>query len=153
MSITDELREYVRHYSVAGSSKDKTLTAIADRIDEAHKHAIAYVDDRDPETMAEHGWVKLPVDADGEPLRVGDEIEYPNGARDTVRFATISPIGWAVNDRGWKPEAMRHHHPPTVEDVLFESLRHFGAVDERTPDVDEWLHEHAKRLRLAGEGE
>lgn len=58
MSITDELREYVRHYSVAGSSKDKTLTAIADRIDIAHKHAIGYVDDRDPETMAEHGWVR-----------------------------------------------------------------------------------------------
>lgn len=40
MSITDELREYVRHYSVAGSSKDKTLTAIADRIDVEHEKAI-----------------------------------------------------------------------------------------------------------------
>lgn len=48
------------------------------------------------------------------------------------------------NESLFKPE-------PTVEDVLFESLRHFGAVEERTPEVDAWLHEQAKRLKLAGD--
>ena len=46
------------------------------------------------------------------------------------------------NERLFRPK-------PTVEDVLFDSLKHFGAVEERTPSVDEWLHEQAKRLRLA----
>ena len=100
-------------------------------------------------------YILLPLDAEGEPLRVGDEIEYPNGARDSVRFATISPIGWAVNDRGWKPEAMRHHRPPTVEDVL----REFGekVIDSQIPGVhptyEEAIAEYAKRLRIAGEDE
>lgn len=39
----------------------------------------------------------------------------------------------------------------TVEDVLYESLKHFGAVEERTPEVEEWLHEQAAKLRLAGD--
>lgn len=100
------------------------------------------------------GYIELPVDADGEPLRVGDEIEYPNGARDTVRFATISPIGWAVNDRGWVPEVMRHHHPPTVEDVLreFADLVRKERIELATISEDT-IAEYAKRLRLAGEGE
>ncbi len=41
MSITDELREYVSHYSVAGSTKDKLLTALADRIDAEHEKAMS----------------------------------------------------------------------------------------------------------------
>lgn len=36
----------------------------------------------------------------------------------------------------------------TVEDVLYESLKHFGAVEERTPEVEEWLHEQAAKLQL-----
>lgn len=182
MSITDELRE-AAHY-MADPTHDflplvvsGDLLAIADRIDAEHQKAL-------DEWKAEHGqmwlkgysechaellegnetlasdlegcgWIRLPVDADGVPLRVGDEIEYPNGARDTVRFATISPIGWAVNDRGWKPEAMRHHHPPTVEDVLEQFLTAYDDADEgqlgiTTRDV---IAEYAAKLRLAGEGE
>lgn len=98
------------------------------------------------------GWVRLPKDADGVPLRVGDEIEYPNGARDTVRFATISPIGWAVNDRGWVPEAVRHHHPPTVEDVLKEFAdRVCNSGHQWGLDAADTIAEYAKRLRLVGE--
>ena len=84
--ITDELREYVQDWRDTPSLMDdldrgdidgilEDFLRIADRIDIAHKHAIGYVDDRDPETMAEHGWVRLPVDADGVPIHIGDRME------------------------------------------------------------------------------
>lgn len=159
-----------------GSIGQDRLLAIADRIDAEHQKAEdewkakdgqtwlrGYAEFRAElmegnETLASDlercGWIRLPLDAEGEPLRVGDEIEYPNGARDTVRFATISPIGWAVNDRGWVPEVMRHHHPPTVKYVLEGFARAYDDIGGR-PDEDElWeklLAEYAQKLRLAEE--
>ena len=175
MSITDELRVYTEK-QIKWVDMTKVhyheLFRIADRIDAEHQKALdewkaengqmwlkGYSECHAElmegnETLASDlercGWVRLPLDADGVPLRVGDEIEYPNGARDTVRFATISPIGWAVNDRGWVPEAVRHHHPPTVEDVLRAMC---VEIDRRCEsghiDYDELFAEYAKRLRLA----
>ena len=175
MSITDELREWTRTHTVNCSDNRIALVAISDRIDAEHEKAL-------DEWKAEHGqmwlkgysechaellegnetlasdlercgWIRLPKDADGVTLRVGDEIEYPNGARDTVRFATISPIGWAVNDRGWKPEAMRHYTSPTVEDVLREFadryLDYEGIPSAGRRGVGEALmDEYAAMLRL-----
>lgn len=54
MSITDELREWFNNRALLGDGYAE-LTAIADRIDERHKHAIGYIDDRDPDIMAENG--------------------------------------------------------------------------------------------------
>lgn len=54
----------------------------------------------------------------------------------------------------WLAKNARLFRPkPTVEDVLYDSLRHFGAVEERTPEVEEWLRKQAAKLRLAGEDE
>ena len=156
MSITDELRECANEYSVF--AQPSRLLRIADRIDAEHERACK----EQFACGAEHGigasieaseyqsrgWMKLPVDADGVPIRVGDRIEYLTGGRDIVRFVTLNGDGWMVNERGWKPCTMRHYTPPTVEDVLFDALKHFGAVEEHTPEVDEWLAEYAAKLRL-----
>lgn len=155
MSITDELRTWMYGHTVNCSDNRIALVAIADRIDATYEEdvntACKLANSLSADELDERGWIRLPVDADGEPLRVGDEIEYPNGARDTVRFATISPIGWAVNDRGWKPEAMRHHHPPTVEDVLREFAE---SIKGQNADFAELvIAEYAAKLRLAGDGE
>lgn len=96
--------------------------------------------------------VPLPLDADGVPIHVGDWITGKWDAKAKVVAITSEDVYW------WEPDGchwchayeVRHHHAPTVEDVLYESLRHFGAVEERTPEVDEWLHEQAAKLRLAG---
>ena len=122
MSITDELREVAVKTECANGRCEKLyrgdLEHIADRIDIAYKHAIGYVDDRDPETMAENGWVKLPVDADGVPIHIGDMVEYLTGGRDVVRFITLNGSGWTVNERGWEACTMRHHHALTVKATL-----------------------------------
>lgn len=183
MSITDELREciatavwqYENDIKTAYIPKDR-LTAIADRIDEAHKHAIGYVADYDPETMAENGWVKLPVDADGVPIHIGDVMEgvdkYDSlknvmGKVITVSFESdgiveVAVRAWSSDGKSWHrayldsdASVYRHYHEPTVEDVLREFAEKI--TDSQIPNVhptyEEAIAEYAAKLRLAGEGE
>ena len=103
--------------------------------------------------------VPLPVDADGVPIHVGERVQLIGNDPSTVSHMSLAGDGWRVyvkydGDLGTgsgEPSRIRHHHTPTVEDVLYDSLRHFGAVEERTPEVEEWLHEQAAKLRLAGD--
>ena len=166
MSITDELRRVIEDPLLGYAPQDqhiKILTEIADRIDIAHKHAIGYVDDRDPETMAENGWVKLPADADGEPIHIGDVMESKGsdflfGENSfEVRSMRCDECGWEVYDRlggRYAPSLLQHHHAPTVEDVLREMLYKAHIYDrqemELLPDL---IAEYATKLRLAGDAE
>lgn len=106
------------------------------------------------------GWVRLPLGADGEPIHVGDSVEIIGGEYGTaVAIELCEDGGWNVSMRptGWDTptlfaaESVRHHHPPTVEDVLREM------IDELFVDVcddpDATIAEYAARLRLAGEDE
>ena len=89
MSITDELREYA---STRISPNKGLLLAIADRIDAEHERLMQeqpFTIDMVPmtdERMAEHGWMRLPKDADGEPVHLGDVMEVESM---TFRVASI----------------------------------------------------------------
>lgn len=167
MSITDELRKWAEDNTLqdrvlttcppqhAVHGVLETLLRIADRIDIAHKHAIGYVDDRDPETMAENGWVRLPKDADGEYIHIGDRVE------DNERVVRI-----VLTDGSWEPSVyietlpnvlheyfcheISHYHEPTVEDVLREFYVYAERGKERhREDVDDAvLAEYAAKLKL-----
>lgn len=76
----------------------------------------------DPETH-----VELPVDADGVPIRIGDEMDFSEG----VRGLTVLGIGtsdahdgdmgvFVLDDDGytWFNARFLHHHRPTVKEVL-----------------------------------
>ena len=161
MSITDELRECINERGVF--AQPSRLLRIADRIDAEHERATAGCIHYDPERHycavhggTEHGWVRLPVDADGVPIRIGDRIEYLTGGRDIVRFVTLNGDGWMVNERGWKPCTMRHYAPPTVEDVLTEFAQRNAEIPNDESGAEPFkalLAEYAAKLRLAGEGE
>jgi hypothetical protein len=173
MSITDELMEWARRNLYYKKRFDE-LTAIANRIEEAHKHAIGYVDDRDHETMAENGWVRLPVDADGVPIRIGDVMEgidkydtlkKVKGKVITVSFesdgtADVAIQAWNSDGKSWHrtyldsgASVYRHYHEPTVEDVLREFSCVLMGKREFDGDVTEAVAEYAAKLRLAGETE
>ena len=157
MSITDELREWGNRWEDAVADE---IDAIADRIDAEYKHAIGYVDDRDPETMWENGWVKLPVDADGVPIHVGDTVEEVGENptwytvcgvgtlqdRPAVFYGNPSEYGYAD---GWDfAERVRHVQPDSWERIIEDA----GNSDK---DGHEWA-EYAAALvercrRLAGE--
>ena len=150
MAITDELRKWAQ---ICGIKYDSKLYEIADNIDAAHRAALeklaAQVDE------SEDGWVRLPVDADGVPIRVGDVVEWvdePNVSR-VVSSIQLAEDGWwvYVGGTGRRPDKYRHHHEPTVEDVLREFAREIDADAYGITDAK--VAEFAARLRLAGEGE
>lgn len=114
MSITDELREWwVHRFPVMDGNLHNDFTAIANRIDIAHKHAIGYVDDRDPETMAENGWVRLPKDADGEYIHIGDRME--NNER-VVRIV--------LTDDSWEPSVYVEKQPNVLHEYFCHEVSH-----------------------------
>lgn len=189
MSITDELRQVAAKTEEANGRCGKLyrgdLDRIADRIDAEHQKAL-------DEWKAEHGqmwlkgysechaelmegnetlasdlercgWVRLPVDADGVPIRVGDvvtmQLLFGGESKPLVvdrmelshgRDGDLWCIALDTDEGCWnQPSLMRHYTPPTVEDVL----REFADEVRRCCDTADTIAEYAKRLRLAGEGE
>ena len=176
MSITDELREYSKT-ATASPAVFKELTDIADRIDKRHAKARdkAYDDgvcdgiDADKNAM---GYIKLPVDADGVPIHIGDELcgyGRPNGG---VFCKAVNERMVLVGEKDdgykmwllWDGSECHHYHAPTVEDVLrefaekmVENTAMYVAeswdADERDEADAAAIAEYAAKLRLAGESE
>lgn len=156
MSITDELRRWKVNIHPRLSPEDVLqlqceLNAIAHRIDVAHKHAIECIDNRDPETMTENGWVKLPVDADGVPICIGDMLkdDAEFKSEGVVECLMLDGTGWFVGfGNGWADETIhewRHYHKPTVEDVLHNLI---CDIEEGVRDEREIIAEYAAKLLL-----
>ena len=164
MSITDELREWAHGFTDLYVSNERQLIAIADRIDEQHKHAVmSAMNDAlyhaNDESMAELGWVRLPKDADGEVIHIGDRVE--NNER-VVRIVLTDGIWEPSVYVEKRPNVLReyfcneisHYHEPTVEDVLTKMLEQaVGYSDAHTTVAANAIAEYAAKLRLAGEGE
>jgi hypothetical protein len=146
------------------------LLAIANRIDAEHEAKVSYwqsasykdgydegfasADDwlaQHEDAMAEHGWVKLPVDADGEYIHAGDVLD---GYGKTIEVVELrhGRSGWLLISRdgnGYDDTfAFTHHHKPTVEDVLREFAYGLGV-----PVADSYIAASAAKLRLAGDAE
>lgn len=164
MSITDELREFSKT-TTGFPAIFKELTDIADRIDERHaKDALSEyiqgyntgfdvasdeVEDADElRERMEREYTKLPVDADGVPWRIGDVTE----SGQTIKAMGLNKYGWyflgTVNEID--PSIHRHHHEPTVEDVLREFFSRYVTTKPKDED-DAIIAEYAAKLRLAGE--
>ena len=167
MSITDELREYALGWD-EGNRVRRDLTAIADRIDAEHERELAEQQDSltvgmqpmTEENMAEGGWVRGPLDADGKMWRSGDMSDSNWGVIEGIAYEDGR---WLVSGHDtsapWIPaDSIRHHHvKPTVEDVL----REFGdevwnrccaGATESDSGIDELVAECAAKLRLADDG-
>lgn len=186
MSITDELRKVAAKTECANGRCEKLyrgdLEHIADRIDVEHDKALNSVDDaydsgynvgydegfasaddwlaQHEDAMAEHGWIRLPKDADGEYIHVGERVQLIGNDPSTVSHMSLADDGWRVYvkyDGGigtgsGEPKYIRHYHAPTVEDVL----REFGDWYAHTKggcDEDGIIAEYAAKLRLAEEEE
>ncbi len=179
MESIDRLREYAGRLS---NNRDpwcrtaRDLSSIADAIEREAKanrvdaytkgydEGFASADDwaaQHEDAMAEHGWVRLPVDADGEVIHGGDMMVKPDSYDNrlfTVGGMTLYGDQWSV--QGFAPIMLRHH-APTVEDVLREvvtlchntwkegSAFHFYDVDDVMESGN--IAEYAAKLRLAGD--
>ena len=194
MSITDELREYtekqVKWLDVSKVHYRK-LFSIADRIDAEHQKAL-------DEWKAEHGqmwlkgysechaellegnetlasdlercgWIRLPKDADGVPIRFGDKVtvswsekvyevmgfsytEQLAGGKRTI-WVDVYSLKKMRNIPLCGASSCHHYHAPTVEDVLREFANEvYADADNEIRDRDFLCAKYAKRLTLA-EGE
>ena len=104
-------------------------------------------DTKDRELSEEHGLVRLPTDADGEPIHIGDVMEWC----DSGETLTVEGIGSDVlfyidgeNAEWTAARNKRHHHEPTVEDVLRKFAEGLGV-----PVADSYVAAAATKLRLA----
>ena len=115
----------------------------------------AAVDKREDVTIWGVDYTPLPVDADGKPIHVGDVMENivcPPVHREVTGVGVECFYGWDDGNGRYSQfdaNCYRHHHAPTVEDVLREMLKYFGAIEEVTPEVAEYIAEYAAKLRMA----
>ena len=156
MSITDELRKWAHGFNGPWRRNEEMLLAIADRIDAEHEKAEQDLIDANNqmEQLCECS-IRLPVDADGVPIHVGDKVtEHEDGHTFKVDgFMDWDGEWWVFMRDGIQAPASRctHYHEPTVEDVLRAML---DALDvDVCADPDATIAEYAKRLRLVEEDE
>jgi len=166
MRITEELRTFAYEWGGILGHDDgkKELLAIADRIDAEHvRQQEDFIDETlgglikmTDEKMAENGWVRLPKDADGEYIHIGDVME---GYGKTIEVVELryGRSGWVLISRdgnGYADTfAFAHHHKPTVEDVLREMMRDAACQfhDDGTCEMGltyEQFDKYAQRLQL-----
>ena len=169
MSITDELREYAEE-QIEWLNMPKVhyrkLLEIADRIDAEHEkqcaeswmrgHDAWAAIDRSDE-MAEHGWIRLPVDADGKYVHIDDVMEWPDG--ETFEVVGIGDgvlfyFDGSSELTDWTgASTKRHHKPPTAEDVLTELTdevwnRCCNGMTASDSGIHELVTEYAAKLQL-----
>jgi len=80
--------------------------------------------------LAEHGWAKLPVDADGVLICVGDELWSDDGMRFKVKELHFDNGKWAVYAKDKTGigfyvafEIMHHVKPDTWESIISDAMR------------------------------
>ena len=119
--------------------------------DELHYTLIELLEQADPDT-----YMELPISADGVPIHIGDELcgyGYPNGGVHCyaiVNERTILVQGdpsaykdWLL----WDAANCRHHHKPTVEDVLRDFVNRVMSYNEDEDDGDAIISDYAAKLR------
>lgn len=161
MSITDELRACGRHAPVSDTRwfGEDELLAIADRIDREHAEAVA-------DALQLRGepdrWVELPVDADGVPIHVGDEMDglhYEDGTVTGIQYGADGRAMVAIRPNGWDtstwrdPEEYRHHIADSWERIIQDAIAEgYERMDVFTPcEVgNEELVERCRRLAHDG---
>ena len=131
MSITDELREWAHGFTGPYKRNEQQLLAIADRIDAEHGASVIASG-----VKIVNDYVRLPGDADGEPIHVGDVVIYDY---DGVRTGTPETVKWIAmgetevhisteHHSYTKPSTLRHYHKPTVEDVMVEFVERLDEI-------------------------
>lgn len=152
MSITDELREWAKEHLSRNS-----ILAIADRIDAEHEKAIRELNNL-ADAIAD-SCVQLPKDTGGEYIHEHDKVDWRDHAGTWHENATVVAV---CNDGCYVMDGtvfhvhksdIRHHHKPTVEDVLREFGERYCDTVDGCAEESELFAEYAAKLQLRGDGE
>ena len=185
MESIDRLRDWLKGRLLLGNGWNE-LNEIADAIEsevkanrvdaytKGYDEGFASADDwaaQHEDAMAEHGWVRLPVDADGEYIHVGDVVtmDLMFGGKSSPLVVDRMELSHGKDGELWcialdtdkecwnLPSLMHHHHAPTVEDVLREftdAVLEWAGKSGTVAEVGTWSDvaaKYAAKLRLAGD--
>lgn len=107
------------------------------------------------DAMAEHGWYRA-LDADKQPIKFGDQVEHNGVVANVVGITFHGPTPPTVcivrGDCWVEADELRHHHEPTVEDVLDDMLQRFSE-DNYEGGMYDLIAEYAAKLQLRGDVE
>lgn len=168
MKGTDRLREYVKDApaSSMGEMARAIVAGITDEIEREvgenerfrreaepfHNRLREAVDKREDVTLFGVDYTALPLDADGVPIHIGDEMDEGKVAKVVLTDEHWEPSVYVYKLPNVQHEyfcnEVAHHHAPTVEDVLRELL---DAWDERGDVGGIDLSKYAAKLTLRGD--
>lgn len=131
--------EKLRKYTLCDKGERYTAYIGADKIADEIQ---AEVDNR---------FMELPVDADGVPIYVGDEIQYVNDQGGTGAKVKVCAIAnsYAFYDNGkhihaYSSDSTRHAKPDPLNELLCDMIHEYGCTDALTETVAE---KYAERIR------
>lgn len=134
--ITDELMEWTRDHTVDCSDNRIALVTIAKRIDAEHKKTVDEFWTKinavpvTAENMAEHGWVELPKDANGEYIHIGDVMEWPTTGETFEVVGIGDGVLFYVKDgeekADWTGASTKRHHQPDTWECIIEDARAYS---------------------------
>ena len=184
MTATDELRKYVDDCTdhgmiLASIPPQHRVTCTRERmfelIDEVEREAVrnamnghvsafnaymASTENLSDDELADMGLMRLPADADGMPIRMGDTVRFePDGEPFEVRHIRYhagfeTEVGDGERWGDLVAAACVHYEPPTVEEVLEEALNKAASLDREdgywpsAADITNIVNEVAPKLRL-----
>ena len=122
--------------AISGSDFDRlcdSIDAIHAQLERENESLKAELDRVLGEQENRDGWVELPKDADGVPIRVGDTVEYVDDtlAPRNVTSINLAGDGWWVyiNGLGCRPDRYRHVTPDTWERIIEDALDGYHDTD------------------------
>lgn len=141
MSITDELRKWAKeHY-------DAQADAYSDGANYVFSNPTLF------------GLMRLPKDADGRVINIGD-VMYDSNENPSEKFNVaimeLNKWGWSLIDSYGErnePSQCCHYHEPTVEDVLREFGEKYCDMVDGCAEESELFAEYAAKLQLRSDGE
>lgn len=150
--ITKALREYIERHPTMMYAVG--LTDLCDNIDAIHRSL-----EQENERMckAQDDYIKLPVDADGVPIHIGDWIINPDISNQKQKVTSITPDSvywWGEGGCHWRySHLVRHYHPDTWESIIEDAREYelnIGGSYLWKNKSDDLV---ARCKTLAGEGE
>ena len=172
MESIERLREYINGTTISTWTRnyiDQHIDAIEREVEDNarfraeaepfHDRLCEAAEAREDVTLWGVDYTALPVDADGEPIHVGDVMWGPFGKAIGPVWATAGNVVMFEHDfKGgysqvecFDADVLRHHRAPTVEDVLAEFVAKLIERNELTTGAAQTIAEYAKRLTLAGD--
>ena len=136
--ITQELRALMSYQALVGTDTFKSrVTADPDAFDAACDDIDAIHRSLEQENerlrdASERGddWIKLPVDADWVPIRIGDMLAEDEANPERVKSLMLDCDGWNVNfGLGWcvsKYHKWHHAKPDTWESIIEDAIDTHG---------------------------